>query len=80
MTADYEQVVIGRIYNRKKLTKSEAGAKKGKSKVQNAHSSTTAKQIGNEYGINESTVRRAGKFATEVEKDPERLIQFIVPA
>jgi len=67
MTETYEQFVFGRIYNR---TKNPVGKPKGKKFGQNVQISV-AQQIADEYGINEKTVRRAGKFADEVEQDPE---------
>jgi FixJ family two-component response regulator len=56
MTAEYEQVVIGRIYNRTKKPQGGTGANQHKQKVQNELSATTAKKIADEYGMNEKTV------------------------
>jgi hypothetical protein len=55
---DYK-LLLGRRYNRAKKTMAEAGASKG----QNAPSSErTSAKLAKEHGVDEKTVRRAGKF------------------
>ena len=69
LTPDAFKLALGRRYNRTKKTMSKAGSMKGKSSGQNDHSST-ADVLAVEHGVSEATVRRAGKFAEEVEATP----------
>lgn len=68
LTPDQFRLILGRKYNRAK--KLHGGDRK--SSGQNAHLiSKTAEAIGSEHGVNEKTVRRAAKFAAEVDSNPE---------
>jgi hypothetical protein len=72
LTADARKLLLGRRYNRVKMTKAEAGAIGGASKDQNDTClENTAAKLAKEHGVSEATVKRAGKFAEEVEQDPE---------
>lgn len=71
MTADFEMVVIGRIFNRTKKPQGGTGANQHKQKDKTCPSASTAKKLGEKYGLHPNTVKNYGKFADEVEKDPE---------
>ena len=60
---DYK-LLLGRRYNRAKKRPHEAGAMKGKA----VDKKSTACSLAEEHGVDEKTVRRAGKFAESVEK------------
>ncbi len=67
LTADAFTLLIGRRYNR---------AKKAPHRPSNADKMSTlpertAESLAAEHGVNERTVRRAGKFAEQVERTPE---------
>lgn len=73
LTADAFKLLLGRRYNR---TRKAAGGQPGnnnaaKNEVGKMPTSNTAEALAAEHGVNESTVRRAGKFAEEVERKPE---------
>lgn len=57
-------LLLGRRYNRAKKRPEEAGAMKGKA----VDKKSTASKLAEEHGVDEKTVRRAGKFAESVEK------------
>lgn len=68
LTADQYRLVLGRRYNRAK--KAGPGRPQGSTEkecVQNAPINRTADTLAKEHGVNESTIRRAGKFADMVE-------------
>ena len=71
LSPDAFKLTLGRIYNRTKKTKAEAGAKGGSSSGQNVRCLRTAEKLAKEHAVDEKTVRRAGKFAKEVETNPE---------
>jgi N6-adenosine-specific RNA methylase IME4 len=71
LTADAFTLLLGRRYNRAKQTKAQAGAKGGASSGQNDHCFKTASKLAAEHAVSEKTVRRAGKFAEEVDKTPQ---------
>ena len=71
LTADAFTLLLGRRYNRAKQTKAQAGAKGGASSGQNDHCFKTASKLAAEHAVSEKTVRRAGKFAEEVDRTPE---------
>jgi len=60
--ADF-QLLLGRRYNRAK--KKHGGDRRASG--QNAHLLRTANRIGSEHGVNERTVRRAGRLASSIE-------------
>jgi hypothetical protein len=62
MTETYEQVVIGRIYNRTKTT--QGGDRK--SKGQSGPLKSTAKKVADEYDIGENTVKRIDQSVKSV--------------
>lgn len=69
LTPDIFKVILGRIYNRTKKTKAEAGEKGGASKGQNDTClESTAEKLAKEHGVSAATVKRAGKFAEAVEQ------------
>lgn len=72
LTPDAFKLLLGRRYNRTKLTKAQAGAIGGASKDQNDTClPSTAAKLATEHGVSEATVKRAAKFAEEVAKTPE---------
>ena len=72
LTPDARRLLLGRRYNRLKLSNAEAGALGGASDGQNVHRlGATSERLAQEHGVDEKTVRRAGDFAAEVEADPE---------
>jgi len=65
-------MLLGRRYNRQKKTKAEAGAIGGVSKGQiDTCLPSTAQKLAAQHGTSEATVKRAGRFAEEVESTPE---------
>ena len=66
LTPDARKLLLGRRYNRLKKGDGERGPKK---LDQNEPASTAAK-LAQEHGVSEATVKRAGKFAEEVDADP----------
>jgi len=71
LTPDEFQLALGRRYNRTKKAAHDGGKGEGRSGGQNDHHLKTAEAIASEHGVSEKTVRRAGKFAAEVEAKPE---------
>ena len=67
LTADAFTLLLGRRYNRTKKQGERTDITSGHS-VQKL---TTAESLAAEHGVNERTVRRAGKFAEQVERTPE---------
>ena len=71
LTADDFRLILGRRYNRSKMTKAEAGASKGKSYPSSESTSEperTSETLAKEHGVSEKTVRNAGKLAETVER------------
>jgi phage N-6-adenine-methyltransferase len=76
LTPDSFRLLLGRRYNR---MKKKHGAEKGGRgnqhaalvKGQNGPLPTTATKLAKEHAVSENTVKRAGKFAEEVEQTPE---------
>jgi len=66
LTPDQARVIRGRLYNRKK--KGHGGDRK--SSGQSVHLKT-AESVAKAWGVDERTVRRDGKFAEAVAKEPE---------
>ena len=64
LTPDQRDILIGRIYNR---SKTKQGGDR-KSKGQNVRLVNAAKDLAQTYGINEKTVRRAGKKVDQLEE------------
>jgi uncharacterized protein (DUF342 family) len=68
-------VLRGRIYNRRKKAK-ESNLKQNAPKDQNDPSvktDSTAEAVAKKTGVSPATIKRDGKLAEEVEKDPELL-------
>lgn len=61
--ADAFRYHLGNRYNRTK--KSHGGERRAKAQTEPLK--TTAEKLAEEHGVNESTVRRAGKFAEEID-------------
>ena len=74
LTADAFKLAMGRRYNRKKKGIPNPDGENQYREVsgQNVHQPNTAETIAQEYGVTERTVRRAGKFAEEIEADYRR--------
>lgn len=72
LTPDARKLLLGRRYNRVKKAPNDGGAGTPKAtEGQNDPRFTTAAQLAAEHGVSEATVKRAGKFAAEVEQDEE---------
>ena len=72
VTKEQKYFLVGMQYKIEKKTKQEAGAMKGKRKDQNDLSLSTAKNVGEQHGMSEASVKRAEKFAEKVDKLPEK--------
>lgn len=68
LTPDAFRLLLGRRYNRQK--KSQGGDRKSKDQIDTLKESTAAK-LAKEHAVSEPTVKRAAKFAEEVERIPE---------
>ena len=70
LTPDQFRLLLGRRYNR---TKNPAGGREGRSfsEDQIDPPKNTASRLAQEHGVSEPTVKRAGRFADEVERTPE---------
>ncbi|MDD4984514.1 MAG: hypothetical protein PHQ43_01805 [Dehalococcoidales bacterium] len=72
LTREEFTLIVGRRYNRRKITESFKGNQYTKSgEVQNDPHQSTAEIIAAEHGISPATVKRAGKFAEAVEEQRE---------
>lgn len=72
LTVDAFKLLLGRRYNRAKKAQNDGG--KGTPKAtedQNDPRLSTAAKIAQQHGTSEATVKRAAKFAEEVERTPE---------
>ena len=67
LTADSFRLLLGRRYNRQK----KAVGKPEGSKLGQSEPISTAEKLASEHGVSSATVKRAGKFAEEVERKPE---------
>ena len=67
LTADAFTLLLGRRYNRAK----KQGDRTDLTSDQNDQKLTTADKLASEHGVGSATVRRAGKFAEEVDKTPQ---------
>lgn len=71
LTPDARKLLLGRRYNRLKADPA-ANLVQNAPSGQNDHSGEkTADTLAKEHGVSEATVRRAAKFAQEIEADPE---------
>ena len=79
LSPDDFRLAVGRRYNRTKKAQGGTGANQHKQTGQNVQSATTAAAIAAESGVDERTVRRAGKLAEAVDEvqkeDPETVNQ-----
>jgi hypothetical protein len=64
-------LLLGRRYNRAKKAQGGTGANQYTQSGQTDRSAPTADTLATQHGVSEKTVRRAGKFAEEVERTPE---------
>lgn len=72
LSPDDASELRGRMYNGRKKTKAEAGAKGGASKPQNDGClESTAEIVAKETGVSKATIERDGKYAEAVEKVAE---------
>lgn len=67
LNPDQFRLLLGRRYNRKK----KANGARGPEKLDQNDPASTAEKLAAEHGVSAPTVKRAGKFAEEVEKTPE---------
>lgn len=68
LTPDAFKLLLGRRYNRTKKSYVEAGALKSRGQIDPGR---TAEKLAMQHGVSSATVKRAGKFAEEVERNPE---------
>lgn len=68
LAPDQLSYIRGRLYNRKKRTKAEAGAMGGSSKLQSDTCLDTATAIADKHGVSRATVIRDGKRAEAIDK------------
>ena len=66
LSPDQMSLIRGRRYNRLKKTKAEAGSIGGASTGQ-SDQCLTSERLAEEHGVSEKTIRRDGKFATNIE-------------
>jgi hypothetical protein len=66
LTADQFALYLGKLYNVEKPKQGGTGA--NQHGAQTGHSVRSARQLAQEHGVSEKTVRRAGEFAEAVEK------------
>lgn len=69
LTRDQFTLLIGRVYNRRK--QAVGGQVPGSVGQNDPPSDRTSTEIATQHGVSEKTVRRAGKFAEEVEADED---------
>jgi N6-adenosine-specific RNA methylase IME4 len=71
LTADAFTLLLGRRYNRAKQSKAQAVQKARQAVIKMITAFKTADKLAAEHGVGSATVRRAGKFAEEVDRTPE---------
>jgi len=69
LTPDAFRYHLGRLYQRSK--KSHGGDRKSSDQIDHLNPEKTAAKLSRAHGVSEPTVRRAAKFAEEVDSDPE---------
>lgn len=67
LTADARKLILGRRYNRQKKNAGQRGPKK----LDQNEPASTAEKLAAENHVSPATVKRAGKFAEEADKNPE---------
>ena len=71
LTNEQRTLMIGRLYNqRKKMQGGNGSNQYSEQRGQNEPFAKTAETLASEYGISKSTVKRAGKFAKDVDANP----------
>ncbi len=70
LTTEQFTLYLGKLYNAQKPKQGGTGANQHQKPT--GHDVRSAQQLAHEHGVNERTVRRAGKFAAAVEKAKER--------
>ncbi len=70
LTKEQFTLYLGKLYNAQKPKQGGTGANQHQKPT--GHDVRSAQQLAHEHGVNERTVRRAGKFAAAVEKAKER--------
>jgi hypothetical protein len=70
LTDDQRRLLRGRMYNRRKKQGERKDLTSGQSDPKFDRTSST---VAAQFGVSEKTVRRDGKFAEEVEREPELL-------
>ena len=71
LSPDQFRLLLGRRYNRTKRAANDGGKGTAKGSVDQSDPRSTAAKLANEHAVSEPTVKRAGKFAEEVERTPE---------
>lgn len=70
LSPDAFKLHLGNRYNRTKKQQGGTGANQHEQSAQVDHSAKTSEKLAKEHGVSEATVRRAGKFAEEVNSHP----------
>jgi hypothetical protein len=70
ISPDAFRLLLGRRYNRMKKVQGGTGANQHKQKAQFEPFASTADKLAVEHSVSRETVKRAGKFAEEVEASP----------
>lgn len=71
LTPDAFRLLVGRRYGRTKRPRGGTGANQYSQKAHNEPSAVTAEILAKQHGISKETVKRAARFAAEVERVPE---------
>ncbi|WP_436356398.1 hypothetical protein [Brevundimonas sp. CEF1] len=69
LTPDARKLLLGRRYNRVKRAPTDNLVQNSPKDQNDTSGVNTAAKLAKEHGVSEATVKRAGKFAEEVEKD-----------
>lgn len=67
LSPDARRLLLGRRYNRVK----KGDGERGPQKLDQSEPASTAARLAKEHGVSEATVKRAAKFAEEVEANPD---------
>lgn len=71
LSPDQRRLLLGRRYNRLKRSREDNLLQNSPKDQSDTSGESTAEKLAHEHGVSEATVKRAGKFAEEVEARPE---------
>lgn len=71
LSPDARRLLLGRRYNRLKRSSAENLVQNLPNGQSDLSGETTAEKLAHEHGVSEATVRRAGRFAEEIEASPD---------